>query len=356
MDGMQGADVAELRRLGRRLDEAAETLGNLKRELDTQVRSDLWRGPNARMFRDEWSSGHGPAVDSARDRLSDAAAATRRNADAQERASQSLDSGTSGGYGDPGRDRSDRSDRPGSPDVTDDLGSYKPLGPIDNSDANIQPDMIKQGQVGDCWFLAGLGAVAKDDPEFLQQHMRQNPDGTWTVTMYKDGKPVDIVVEPTVPENGAKAPDGSDNFASIYEKAAAEYFGGDYEDIDGGQSSDAFEAITGQPAEKSGELDLKEIQDRLKDGPVAVGTEDDDALFWWEEEVENKEIVPNHAYIVDEVKEVDGELKIHVLNPWGPAGGQDEDGQNKVGDMWMTEEEYKKNFDSVYSAKSSKDK
>ena len=55
-------------------------------------------------------------------------------------------------------------------------------------------------------------------------------------------------------------------------------------------------------------------------------------------------IVPNHAYVVTEVKEVDGELKIHVVNPWGPGGSGD-----KVGDVWLTEQEYRENFDSVYT-------
>ena len=59
-------------------------------------------------------------------------------------------------------------------------------------------------------------------------------------------------------------------------------------------------------------------------------------------------IVPNHAYVVTEVKEVDGELKIHVVNPWGPGGGM-LDGEQKVGDLWLTEQEYKENFDSVYT-------
>jgi hypothetical protein len=79
-----------------------------------------------------------------------------------------------------------------------------------------------------------------------------------------------------------------------------------------------------------------------------VGTEDDDAFWFWEDEVDDSRIVPNHAYVVTEVKEVDGELKIHVVNPWGPGGGM-LDGEQKVGDLWLTEQEYKENFDSVYT-------
>ena len=82
--------------------------------------------------------------------------------------------------------------------------------------------------------------------------------------------------------------------------------------------------------------------------PVAVGTET--APTWWpfDDQIDDNRSGPNHAYIVDDVREIDGELKIHVLNPWGPDGGN-YDGEHRVGDIWLTEKEYKENFDSVYS-------
>ncbi|WP_264029341.1 C2 family cysteine protease [Cellulosimicrobium sp. SH8] len=356
MSGMYGADVAQLRQLGQRLSEAADRLTSLRGELDALVTSSPWEGPDGDALRGEWSTSHAPAVAAVGAVLGDAATAVVRQADQQESASTdgaggSGGGGSGGGSGGGGGDRGtpgEDGDRPGDPDLTDDLGDYEDVPPIDLENEDFSIDDINQGQVGDCWFLAGLGAVATTDPEFLREHIRLNDDGTYTVTMYKDGEPVEIVVEPTVPENGVGGQNGEPNWVSIYEKAAAEYFGGDYEDIDGGHSDDAFEAITGRPAERSGELSLSDIQDRLKDGPVAVGTEDDDAFWWWEDEVDDSRIVPNHAYVVTEVKEVDGEMRIHVVNPWGPGGGM-LDGEQKVGDLWLTEQEYKENFDSVYS-------
>jgi hypothetical protein len=184
--------------------------------------------------------------------------------------------------------------------------------------------------------------------------MWQNPDGTWTVKLYKDGEPVYIQVEPSVPENSVKDADGDDNWLSVYEKAAAEYFGGDYEDIDGGWPDDAFEAITGQKSNDLGESNLDDIRDSLSDGPVSVTTEGEDSFWWWQNDVDDKGIVPNHAYIVDTVENHvnpdtgDEEQMIHLLNPWGPNGGY-HDGEQMYGDVWLTEDEYKDNFDHAFS-------
>ncbi|MCB7136076.1 hypothetical protein LGQ04_05825 [Cellulosimicrobium marinum] len=358
---MYGADVAALRELGGRVATAGGALAQARGEIDARLASCGWHGADGDAFRQDWASTLGPRLAAAALLLEEAATALRRDADQQEGAS--TDGGGPGGApgagdrGAPGGDRSTPDgDRPGDPGLTDGLGEYdeeNPVGDLPLDDAAVDPDQIKQGQLGDCWLLAGLGAIAHDDPGFFREHMVRNEDGTWTVTMYDDGEPVEITVEPTIPENGVRDPDGDPNWASIYEKAAAEYFGGDYADLDGGFTSDAFEAITGAQADRSGELDLAEIQDRLADGPVAVGTEDDDAFWFWEDEVDDSRIVPNHAYVVDEVREVDGELKIHVVNPWGPDGGS-LDGENKVGDLWLTEAEYQANFDSVYSVPSTK--
>ncbi|MGW2422229.1 hypothetical protein ACWC0C_23745 [Streptomyces sp. NPDC001709] len=41
---------------------------------------------------------------------------------------------------------------------------------------------LAQGNEGDCWFLASLGAVGQQDPQFFRDHIRENPNGTYTVT------------------------------------------------------------------------------------------------------------------------------------------------------------------------------
>ena len=53
---------------------------------------------------------------------------------------------------------------------------------------------IRQGQVADCGFLAGLAEIALKDPQFIQQMFQVNGDGTLTVYFYLNGarEPVTI--------------------------------------------------------------------------------------------------------------------------------------------------------------------
>ncbi|WP_382306066.1 C2 family cysteine protease [Herbiconiux sp. UC225_62] len=359
MGSFFGADVAELRAFAKLADSSGEQLDHTVSTLSGLIGQAAWHGPDGSEFSGLWNAKLRVSLQQASSGLKQVATTVRANADQQE--ASSTDDGAYGGGSGAGAGGSDsggkggKGDKPDNPDAPDDMGPYQDLDdPIPLDDPALDPTNMAQGQLGDCWFLAAAGAVAAADPEWIRDHMWQNPDGTWTVKMYKDGEPVYIQVEPTVPENSVKDADGDDNWLSVYEKAAAEYFGGDYEDIDGGWPDDAFEAITGQKSEDLGESNLDDIRDSLNDGPVSVTTEGDDAFWWWQDEVDDKGIVPNHAYIVDTVENHVNpdtgkeEQMIHLLNPWGPNGGT-LDGEQKYGDVWLTEDEYKDNFDHAFS-------
>lgn len=356
---MYGADIEALRRLGEVFDQASQQLDTARQQIEAAVAAADWWGPSGEQFREEWSDGHSAQLAGVSTGLQEAGAAARRNADAQDRTSSTLDgvgSGGIGGTGGPGGSGGDHATSDSDKPDPGDMGDYGGERPAKNVDmTRIEAQAIDQGQIGDCWFLAALGGIANDDPDFLRKHMVENPDGTWTVTMYDDGKPVEITVDPTVPKDSVQdSSTGDPNWASIYEKAAAEHFGGEYSDLEGGFSNDAFEAITGHEAAKDGELSFSEIQNRLDDGPVALGTEDDDSFWWWEDEIDDNRVVPNHAYIVEGItKDANGETVIQVRNPWGPGGGK-LDGQFKDGYLELTEEQYRENFDSVYSVGSTK--
>ncbi|WP_369372360.1 C2 family cysteine protease [Promicromonospora sp. Populi] len=360
-DNMYGADVEALRLLGRAFDEAAAQLGAARSLIASGVDASDWWGPNGEMFRGEWADRHAPGLSAVETELARVGDVVRRNADDQERTSESLD-GAGGGFGLPGGgpgggagggDYSGE-DRPGNPDLGD-HGPYKPATNIPMDDNAIDPDQLNQQGLGDCWLLAAMGSIAQNDPEFFREHMVENPDGTWTVTMYKDGEPVEITVEPEVASGGVMDPKGNPSWASIYEKAAAEYWGGEYEDLDGGYSDEAFEAITGKESNSSDEGSLEDVREALKNGPVAGGTEDDGSFLWWDGEMDDNRVVPNHAYVVDEVREnANGELEVHVINPWGPGDHNQSDGSNKVGDMWLTQQQWEENFDTLYTTSSTK--
>ncbi|MGC4113421.1 MAG: C2 family cysteine protease [Myxococcales bacterium] len=46
----------------------------------------------------------------------------------------------------------------------------------------IKPEDVQQGQLGDCYFPAAIAALAKSQPEVLQNMIKENGDGTYTVT------------------------------------------------------------------------------------------------------------------------------------------------------------------------------
>lgn len=327
-----GANVVVLRELARQLEIQAARLTAVQTSVNRLVRSTEWQGSDATDFRAQWDSQYQPRCRALDQALRDGASKLTANADEQEQAS--------GG-------------RTVTPDPTPHdkgrSGAYEPADNVTLNDEDLRDDKIYQGAIGDCWLVASLGGVVAANPDFIRQHMRKNEDGTWTVTMYRDGEPVEITVEPTVIANGSSGPNDQPNWVSIYEKAAAIYFGGNYSDIDGDDPQRALAAITGGQAQTTGELDLNQIKQQLEKGPVVVSSEDKEPTWWPfdkddDEHVADSRIVPNHAYMVEEIKEVDGRMMIHLRNPWGPSGGGD-----KVGDIWLTEQQYKESFAFVSS-------
>lgn len=357
MPGFYGADIEQLRALARTMSQHSDRVNSLSTELGQLLSRAPWDGRDAAAFRSAWDSEHRPTLKRVAAELRSQAQELIRNADQQDKASTGAT----------------ESDRPGGPD-SNPPGDPGPLDP-DRPDVDVPGDIredpdagdprdIKQGQIGDCWLLAGIGSVAQTLEragkldEFLAEHLRPvgDPPTHWVVTLYQDGKPVEVTVEAKSTDGGVRGADGQPNWLSIYERAAAEHRGGSYDDIDGGYSSDAMELMTGRSADSDGELDLAEIEDKLAGGQaVSVGTEDtkDDDFDWvWEsDEVNRTDVVPNHAYMVVEVKtNGDGEKVVVLANPWGPAGGNmSGDDHHKAGTLELTEDEYKENFDSVYS-------
>lgn len=245
----------------------------------------------------------------------------------------------------------------GAPEADDPtgMGDHTPLdGPVPLDDEAFDLSEIMQGQIGDCWFLASAGAVGAVDPDWIRDHLRYNPDGSYTVTLYQDGEPVDVRVDASTIEDGASdSDDGSPTWLSIYEKAAASLMGGSYDDIDADQISRGLEMVTGRDVESDGDMGLDDIRGGIEDGRIhVVSTEDDSDSGWnpFDTAIDDDNIVPNHAYIIDRVEDIDGdgELEVHVVNPWGPDGGT-LDGHHRSGDLWLSEDEFHDNFDSTSS-------
>ncbi|MGD0556652.1 MAG: C2 family cysteine protease [Streptosporangiaceae bacterium] len=117
---------------------------------------------------------------------------------------------------------------------------------------------INVAGANDTSFLSALGTIVTQNPDFLAQHIRENANGSYTVTFYSNGKPVDITVNGTLPVSQGSMPyaETTNNvlWVAIYEKAYAQFRGG-YWTFDAANpessrtsASDALENLTGYKA------------------------------------------------------------------------------------------------------------
>ncbi len=208
----------------------------------------------------------------------------------------------------------------------------------DGDKFSIDPNDVFQGSLGDCYLMAALAAVAKTDPLKIANMVRDNQNGTYTVTFHLDrmmssirGREVrDVVVKPDFIYTGgapmyAKTGDTDANsgkvelWVMLVEKAWAQ-IKGSYKGIEGGDPGEAMAMITGEESdsfEPADEADggQSRIEKALADKhPVTAytGKRDD----WTKEQAAiaaERVIYGNHAYTVMAVKGGCLELR----NPWG---------------------------------------
>lgn len=233
------------------------------------------------------------------------------------------------------------------PVLNDDKLAYQAIdGELFGASGPSEAD-ITQGGLGDCFFLASLAAVVADDPRAVQEAIRSNADGTYSVRFHKDdGKAVWITVDGDLPvdqkgnlayASGANS-DGDDKlelWVPIMEKAYASFkdqYGRDdgidgYKDLDrGGSASAAMLALTGKSARyvstPSSDSALEGLLFAANDGAKVVVSTKRDANEGW---------VQRHAYTVLGTYEKEGQMMVRLRNPWGStepdealADGQDD--------------------------------
>lgn len=212
-----------------------------------------------------------------------------------------------------------------------------------------KPSDIDQGDLGDCWFLSALGSMARtpEGQRWIMSHIRQNPNGTYTVTFYKDGKPVEITVTDDMPYSSKPGFDypydhdnqGTGKWAMIYEKAYAQFKGG-YGNIEGGFGNTGLSDLTGKDATKvgAGDESLADIDYKLRHGyAMTAGTSNAFPIFG-DETPDNNKLVAGHEYMIQSV-----DLKHHtitLINPWGADGSAPHY-------VTLTEQEFEDNFREV---------
>jgi hypothetical protein len=203
----------------------------------------------------------------------------------------------------------------GKPDVSGDLAN------------------IKQGDAGDCYFLAALMTVAARSPETVLNMVHDNGDGTYTISFHSkyDGvpNPVKVTVNGDLPyrrgkpfENGIENIGGKNvSWAAIIEKGWAAANGNSYKGIDGTDLSDAQDhdvhnglyAITGQdgidrnPGGPMTGVSFAQMQQDFTNGLVTLGTSNS-----------HGKLVSDHSYAL---LDVNSDNQTVVVG--NPDGGQD---------------------------------
>ena len=226
-----------------------------------------------------------------------------------------------------------------------------------NGDAkvSIKPDAVRQGAIGDCYFLAAVASLASTNPEAVQKMIKDNKDGTYTVTFPGDPEHPLTVEAPTDAEL-AHYTHGNEygTWPAVLEKAYGKYRGGTQDEADGGaimaKGVDLLSPggvdtdLMGTTTEA--ELDEK-LQETLKNGrPITASINNYGPLAKY---IVDDGLVDGHVYSV--VGYDPNTKMVMVRNPWGEgeplnADGTAKDGNND-GQFQMSLADFQRNFNRV---------
>lgn len=185
-----------------------------------------------------------------------------------------------------------------------------------------------QGQVGDCYFISSLAAVAKTSPQTLANAVKTNRDGTYTVTFFErtrpDAKPtpLNVTIDGSFASRGAgqleyaAARETRELWPMIFEKAYAAWKGG-FGAIEGGMGATALEALTGKSTDffpVTSDSKPDEVFARIKSALNAGGAIVACSKPW---DPAEQGVVADHAYTLLGVEEKNGQKLVQLRNPWG---------------------------------------
>ena len=221
------------------------------------------------------------------------------------------------------------------------------MGEIDST--AIHPSDIDQGASADCYLLAPLAAIAQSHPQFIQDMITENEDGTYTVRFFNEetGKAEYVTVDPNdIPRdpNGnliyAQYGDDGELWPAVIENAYAKWIdqrdtrdpwwsklaeglgfeGQDqYKLIDYDYMSVAMKQLTGnettmyQPVNFSENLLVTNLQEGkiICAGSLHMTDSMNNSLYWGED----AQLTQNHDYYIIGYDTDTG--MVELGNPWG---------------------------------------
>ncbi|MFI1726023.1 C2 family cysteine protease [Streptomyces sp. NPDC020489] len=204
----------------------------------------------------------------------------------------------------------------------------------------VSADDVNQRQFGDCWYVASLAGLAQKDPKFIQDGIKQNPNGTVSVRVWdKDGNYQWVTMTPDLPTDQNGNPistyGNGESWPAYYEKAFAMAYSDDGDDergyggIEGDDPKKSAPYLTGREGEdlttggflgigKGEDKDLDSLRSAFESGKVVtVSTPADEGLDKNHPKEWGNTYHSNHAYYVRGFTD-DG--KVILGNPWGTSG------------------------------------
>jgi len=220
-------------------------------------------------------------------------------------------------------------------------GRVKSWMPVTEFDANaslwgsqgIKVSGIKQGSLGDCWWLAGASAVAEVQKRiqnvFVDEELRD--DGIMRVRLHQKSKAYEVAIDTRLAfqdkYSNVSKPDKADYLRTInagksdlgawwgpiLEKATAKFYT-DYANMDGGSTEESMYMLTGAPTMKysNSAYEANALYDILK-----MHDENNHIITGGVSRSNNYQLYSGHAYSILGVAEWQGTKLVKIRNPWG---------------------------------------
>lgn len=172
----------------------------------------------------------------------------------------------------------------------------------------IDSNDIKQGQLGNCYYLSTIASIAKIHPDYFKGIIKQVPgkENYYQVTFFiqelkeKEFKKYDVFVDndiPVVDFSPYFAGKGDDElWVILLEKALAKLFGG-YQSIESGSPEFAFGLLTGKIIQRININEFKDEDITLK----LEGSKNSKPIIFTSKASATTPVFSNHAYYFESI-------------------------------------------------------
>ena len=192
----------------------------------------------------------------------------------------------------------------------------------------VTPSDIKQGTLGDCYFLSSLSVLSEYPKRIKKLFMqdKQNNFGVYAVKICKNGEWKEVLLDDYIPCHRGKpcfsSANGNELWVILLEKAWAKLHGS-YERIEAGFAENVLHDLTGAPSEVI-ETDDEKLFEKMKFADqnkwsMAASAGSTETA---QEALEKLGLIGQHSYGLIGVVEVkdrfdDTVQLVKLRNPWG---------------------------------------